>query len=103
MQNSLPSGSASTTQPVPSGIRRSSIARAPSSNRRANSWSRVPSAGTRSRCNRFLTCFASGTSMNSNLWVRSAEKIMHSSSPGPSGLSASGANPRTLLQNTESA
>ncbi|PZS19738.1 MAG: hypothetical protein DLM57_03385 [Pseudonocardiales bacterium] len=103
MQNSLPSGSASTTQPDPSGWRRSSTVRAPSRNSSASSSSREPCAGFRSRCSRFLTCLASGTSMNSSRCVPSSEKIMHSSSPGSLGSSGSSANPRTLPQNTDSA
>ncbi|TIC84374.1 hypothetical protein E8D37_06290 [Nocardioides sp. GY 10127] len=50
--SSLPSGSARTTQPVPSGLRRSCSCRAPSARTRASSSSRVPSRGRRSRWNR---------------------------------------------------
>jgi hypothetical protein len=65
MQNSLPSGSASTTHPVPSALRRSATTAAPSSVSRASSASRVPSTGRKSRWILFLICFTSGTSMKS--------------------------------------
>ncbi|TFV55238.1 hypothetical protein E4P41_17485 [Geodermatophilus sp. DF01-2] len=95
MQNSLPSGSASTTHPDPSGRRRSATVRAPSPSSRWSSSSRVPWAGLRSRWRRFLTCLASGTAMNSSRRAPSSETIMHSSSPGSFGSSGSSANPST--------
>ncbi len=49
MQNSLPSGSASTIHPVPSGLRRSAICVAPSPSTRSISASRRRSVGRRSR------------------------------------------------------
>ncbi|MQA62818.1 MAG: hypothetical protein GEU86_15305 [Actinophytocola sp.] len=59
-QNSLPSGSASTAQPVPSGRRRSSTTAAPAANSRSTSSSRRIS-GRRHKCRRFFTVFVSGT------------------------------------------
>ncbi|PZS34485.1 MAG: hypothetical protein DLM58_05695 [Pseudonocardiales bacterium] len=103
MQNSLPSGSASTTQPEPSARRRSATVLAPRPSSRTSSSSRVPDAGTRSRCSRFLTCLTSGTSMNKIRCEPSGEKIMHSSSPGSSGACGSSAKPSTCPQNTDCA
>ena len=72
MQSSLPSGSASTTQPVPSDRRRSATMVAPIASSRSASSSRVLSVGTRSRWTRFLTVFGSGTVMNSSPGCRPA-------------------------------
>ncbi|HAY42484.1 MAG TPA: hypothetical protein DCY59_02565 [Micrococcaceae bacterium] len=101
MQNSLPSGSASTTHPVPSGLRRSSTSFAPKTSNRTNSSSRVPCAGFKSRCTRFLSCLALDTSMNSKRCVPSAEKIRHSTSPARFGASGSSWKSRTSPQNTD--
>jgi hypothetical protein len=49
MQDSLPSGSASTTHPVPLGFRRSATVVAPNSMSRESSSSREPSSGRRSK------------------------------------------------------
>ncbi|TCC11577.1 hypothetical protein E0H45_10015 [Kribbella soli] len=57
-QNSLPSGSCMTTQPVPSGLRWSWAMVAPRVRSQATSSSRGPS-GSRSRWPRFLTTFSS--------------------------------------------
>ncbi|QGL50578.1 hypothetical protein GCE86_28275 [Micromonospora terminaliae] len=59
-QNSLSSGSASTTQPLPSGSRRSATTVAPSARIRSTSRSRGTS-GSRQMCTRFFTVFGSGT------------------------------------------
>ncbi|PWS46981.1 hypothetical protein DLE01_32585 [Streptomyces sp. FT05W] len=59
-QNSLPSGSARTAQPEPSGFRRSSTRVAPRPVSRSTSGSREVS-GRRHRWTRFLTVLASGT------------------------------------------
>ncbi len=59
-QNSLPSGSASTTQPVPSGWRMSLTRVAPTSSSRDTSSSRRVS-GSRQTCTRFFTTLGSGT------------------------------------------
>ncbi|RZB15427.1 hypothetical protein StrepF001_32310 [Streptomyces sp. F001] len=74
----MPSGSARTAQPVPSGLRRSSRSVAPRARMRSTSSSRVRSCGWMSRCTRFLTVLASGTAMKS----RPAPSISAYSSPG---------------------
>ena len=62
MQNSLPSGSARMTQPVPGPYcpRWSATSTAPCSSSRASSSSRLPSTGSRSRWMRFLPDLPSG-------------------------------------------
>ncbi|PWR05734.1 hypothetical protein DKT68_25425 [Micromonospora acroterricola] len=82
-QNSLPSGSASTTQPEPSGRIWSSTRVAPMPSSRSTSSSRVRSAGCRSRCSRFFTALPSGTAMNSTSGPPGGRSIA-SVSPGKS-------------------
>src|SRR5580700_9012990 len=60
-QNSLPSGSASTTHPPGSSSRLSSTMVAPRARNRSISLACSPSAGSWSRCTRFFTAFRSGT------------------------------------------
>ncbi|RAG83884.1 hypothetical protein DN069_19975 [Streptacidiphilus pinicola] len=57
----MPSGSARTAQPVPSGLRRSETRVAPRARRRVTSSSRRRSWGWRSKWSRFLPDFTSGT------------------------------------------
>ncbi|RFU84748.1 hypothetical protein DY218_20805 [Streptomyces triticagri] len=95
----MPSGSASTAQPVPSGLRRSSRKVAPSDSRRSTSSSRVVS-GRRHRCSRFLPAFASGTSLKCSAGPPGSSSTSVSSSPGRS--SASIGRPVTRLQNSAS-
>ncbi|KAD4059569.1 hypothetical protein GD627_00150 [Arthrobacter yangruifuii] len=65
MQNSLPSGSASTTQDT-SGPWPTSARTAPrASSRSTSSCCVLPSEARRSRCSRFLTVLSSGTGMMS--------------------------------------
>ncbi|AVZ76906.1 hypothetical protein SLUN_36705 [Streptomyces lunaelactis] len=66
MQNSLPAGSAKTTQPLPFGFRLSSTMVAPSADTRSTSSSRGRS-GSRSRCTRFFSDFFSGTRTNNSV------------------------------------
>jgi hypothetical protein len=67
MQNSLPSGSASVTQPVPGPCwsRRSWTRVAPAANSRSTYSFMVRSVGQRSKWTRFLTVLPAGSSMNS--------------------------------------
>ncbi|POX44348.1 hypothetical protein C3489_36580 [Streptomyces sp. Ru71] len=74
----MPSGSARTAHPVPSGLRRSSTRVAPRASSRSTSSSRVRSCGWRSRCTRFLSVFASDTVTNSS----PAPSMSTSGSPG---------------------
>ncbi|PLW72589.1 hypothetical protein GQS52_01575 [Streptomyces sp. SCUT-3] len=97
-QNSLPSGSARTTQPQPSGLRRSATRVAPSSSSRWTSASREVS-GRRHRWSLFLTDLGSGT------WLKyragpPGSMISVSSLPGPS--SGSSGCPVTSAQNCAS-
>ncbi|TLF59733.1 hypothetical protein FE391_34310 [Nonomuraea sp. KC401] len=83
-QNSLPSGSRMTTQPAPSGRRRSSAMVAPMPASRSTSSSRVlPSMPLTSKCTRFLTVLPSGTFRKSRNGSRSVRSMI-SSSPGSS-------------------
>ncbi|RSM85988.1 hypothetical protein DMH04_15035 [Kibdelosporangium aridum] len=80
-QNSLPSGSASTTQPVPSGRRKSSSSLAPSPCSRSTSSSRVVS-GCRQMCIRLRSgVLASGTCWK-NMFMPPPRSIATSGSPG---------------------
>ncbi|RUL91793.1 hypothetical protein EG812_17670 [Verrucosispora sp. FIM060022] len=83
-QNSLPSGSARTAQPVPSGRRWSSISTAPRPSSRSTSSSRVRSVGCRSRCTRFFAVLPSGTRWNSipPSAISAPDSRAHSGSPG---------------------
>ncbi|HCT75653.1 MAG TPA: hypothetical protein DGG94_05665 [Micromonosporaceae bacterium] len=56
----MPSGSAKTTQPVPSGLRRSSTMEPPRPSTRSTAMSRR-SSGVRQMCTRFFTVLGSGT------------------------------------------
>ncbi len=67
MQNSFPSGSASTTPPVPSARRRSSSTTAPRRVARSICSSRLVEVGHRSKWMRFFAVFPSGTRRNNNL------------------------------------
>ncbi|THV40494.1 hypothetical protein FAB82_14575 [Glycomyces buryatensis] len=102
MQNSLPSGSARTTQPLPSSVRWSATRWAPMPMSRSTSSLRVVS-GPRSRWTRFLSCFDSGTLMKSRLTCPEGSTRRLSSSSGPFGYSGSSAKPVTCSQNFESA
>ncbi|AYY13361.1 hypothetical protein EF847_12325 [Actinobacteria bacterium YIM 96077] len=79
-QNSLPSGSARTAQPVPSSLRRSSTIVAPLRSSSATSCSRSW-CGRRHRWRRFFTVLGSGTEMNSSSCA-SSSITPTSSSPG---------------------
>ncbi|PTU55133.1 hypothetical protein DBB34_15455 [Sphaerisporangium cinnabarinum] len=110
MQNSLPSGSARTTQPPPSGVRRSATWVAPSASRRSTSSSRDPSVGRRSRWTRFFSCLSSGTSTNrtcprlsAGVVASAGGTIMHSSWPGRFGSPGTSVYPRTWAQKTDCA
>ncbi|AVT37600.1 hypothetical protein C6W10_15255 [Plantactinospora sp. BB1] len=82
-QNSLPSGSASTAQPVPSGRRWSATRVAPSPKSRSTSSSRVRSAGCRQMCSRFLPDLPSGTRWKKTCGLTpSGDSRVISSSPG---------------------
>ncbi|KAB1930707.1 hypothetical protein F8271_27525 [Micromonospora sp. ALFpr18c] len=84
-QNSLPSGSASTAQPVPSERRRSTTMLAPRPSTRSTSSSLVRSTGSRQMCSRFLVTLSSGTSWKNRFAVASSGGSRAASgSPGKS-------------------
>src|SRR6266542_193965 len=97
MQNSLPSGSKSVTQPRPSGRRWSSYIFAPSASTRSTSSSRARSVGAQSKWIRFFTVLRSGTRMNSSPGTGDGASTSTSSSPGRS--TSDTGQPVTLLQN----
>src|ERR1017187_246903 len=103
MQNSLPSGSPSVIQPLPSDRRWSANCDAPSARIRSVSCSRVRSAGRRSRWTRFFTILLPGTVMKSKSWLRSRDMIRHSWCPGSFGSSGSSMKSRTCDQKTDCA
>ncbi|RLP91729.1 hypothetical protein EAD98_23090 [Micromonospora sp. CV4] len=84
-QNSFPSGSASTAQPVPSAFRRSATMVAPRPSTRSISSSRVRSTGSRQMCSRFLVTLSSGTAWKNRFGVASSGgSSAASGSPGTS-------------------
>ncbi|RQX10500.1 hypothetical protein DLJ58_11210 [Micromonospora arida] len=84
-QNSFPSGSARTAQPVPSARRRSATMVAPRPSTRSTSSSRVRSIGSRQTWSRFLVTLSSGTAWKNMFGVApSGGSRAASGSPGTS-------------------
>ncbi|PYC72000.1 hypothetical protein C7C45_10250 [Micromonospora arborensis] len=82
-QNSFPSGSASTAQPVPSACRWSVTRVAPRASTRSTSSSLVRSTGSRQMWSRFFVAFSSGTSWKNRFGVASSDGSRAASgSPG---------------------
>ncbi len=96
-QNSLPSGSASTTQPAPGGW--PPITRAPRPASRASSSCWPWPGGSKSRWTRFLTCLDSGTVVKYSRGVPAdAGRTTYSTCPGVASR-CSAVPPVTAAQN----
>ena len=104
MQNSLPSGSASITQPMPATVVVALVVDLGRAD--GHDPPRPPRPGYRAgpqvEVQPVLDLLTSGTWMNSRPWPVSGDRIMHSSCPGSLGSPGTSTYPSTCFHHSES-